>query len=139
MPTALAMLVSHLEFELTPEVGRATAGYLAITHLLHTSELGVLLYATLGLCAYKEKPWRLSVGQLAVVALELAVSRKEATLAVGCDFCGLVCGLTARLANVQVAGKSIEELEAVRGTLQFRDGLQMFCTPRDCAAAAPSA
>lgn len=56
-----------------------------------------------------------------------------------CAMNGLLCMLIGRLACVQVAAKSIEELEAVRGTLQFRDGLHMFCTPRDCAAAAPSA
>ena len=50
----------------------------------------------------------------------------------------LSCVLS-RTACVQVAAKSVEELEAVRGTLQFRDGLHMFCTPRDRTAAAPSA
>ena len=39
----------------------------------------------------------------------------------------------------RVAAKSVEELEAVQGTLQFKHGLPMFCTPREGAPAAPSA
>jgi hypothetical protein len=39
----------------------------------------------------------------------------------------------------QVAAKSMEDLEVLRGTLQFKDGLPMFCTPRATMAAAPSA
>ncbi len=38
-----------------------------------------------------------------------------------------------------MAAKSLEELEVMRGTLQFKDGMHMFCTPRDTLAAAPSA
>lgn len=40
---------------------------------------------------------------------------------------------------MQMVAKSLEELEVMRGALQFKDGMHMFCTPRDTLAAAPSA
>ncbi|KAK9835968.1 hypothetical protein WJX81_002349 [Elliptochloris bilobata] len=39
----------------------------------------------------------------------------------------------------ETAAMTMADLETVRGTLQFKDGLYMFCTPRDAPAAASSA
>ncbi len=41
--------------------------------------------------------------------------------------------------RVQMAAKSLEDLEVLRGTLQFKDGMFVYCKPRDASAAAPSA
>ena len=50
--------------------------------------------------------------------LELPVRR---SVSMGADVCA--CSL-------QMAGKGIEELEALRATLQPKDGIYMLCKPR---------